>query len=98
MSNAKARAKKNGLEFNLTPEYLHSIIPNLCPVLGIPLDLTTDQSKADIGHRATIDRIDNNKGYVEGNVVIVSHRANRIKGDASLKELKCLVEYYERVS
>jgi hypothetical protein len=39
------------------------------------------------GNKFTLDRIDSAKGYVKGNVWIVSHRANRIKGDATSGEL-----------
>jgi len=32
---------------------------------------------------------------VKGNVAIISWRANKIKGDASLEELKSIVSYME---
>jgi hypothetical protein len=40
----------------------------------------------------TIDKIDPKKGYVKGNVWIISFRANRIKYDASLEELALITK------
>jgi hypothetical protein len=36
-------------------------------------------------------------GYVRGNVIVVSTRANRLKGDATLDELLRLAEFYQRI-
>ncbi len=42
----------------------------------------------------TIDRIDNTRGYTKDNVLVVSHRANSIKSDATLDELEAIVSFY----
>lgn len=44
---------------------------------------------------AHLDRFDPKKGYIKGNVAWVSGRANRIKYDATLEELKSLVSWME---
>jgi hypothetical protein len=83
---ARYRAKKAGIEFSIIVEDI--TIPDLCPILGIPLEKgngrPTDNSP-------NIDRIDCTKGYIKGNVWVISHRANRIKNDASLEELEKIV-------
>ena len=38
------------------------------------------------------------KGYIKGNVAWISGRANRIKYDASIEELRQIVDWMERVT
>lgn len=86
---AKARAKKSGLPFSITLADI--VIPKTCPVLGIELRVAR-QGFSD--NSPTLDRANNDKGYVPGNVLVVSWRANRIKGDATVKELRALADFY----
>ncbi len=78
---ARMRAKKKGLFFDITVEDLS--MPTTCPLLGIPIDPFSEI----VDLHPSLDRIDNSKGYEKGNVMIVSHRANRIKSDATHEEL-----------
>lgn len=90
--HAKGRAKKRGLPFNLTIDDIN--IPNVCPVLGIPLK----QGKGrPIPNSPTIDRIIPKLGYVKDNIAIISHRANVIKRDSTLKELELLLVWRRKV-
>ncbi len=82
---AKSRAKKLGVEFNI--EISDIVIPEVCPVFNTPFDKTSND------YTYSIDRIDPNKGYIKGNVMIISNKANRIKSDASLSELLRVVDY-----
>lgn len=82
-NRARDRAKRFGLEFDIT--YRDFDIPELCPLLGIPLYIAVGQ-----GHYPnvpTLDRIDNSKGYVKGNVWVISKKANTMKSNASWEEL-----------
>jgi hypothetical protein len=92
LSLAKQRAKKKQLPFDLDEEYLKSIIPDKCPVLGVSL-------KRGVGKfdscSPSLDRIVPELGYVKGNVRVISDRANRIKRDATLEELRAIVKYVE---
>lgn len=85
------RAKQDELEFNLTLDDI--IIPACCPLLGIPLVLHyySKTTKGPDMYAPSLDRIDSTKGYVKGNILVMSHRANSIKMDATLKELQTLV-------
>lgn len=42
----------------------------------------------------SIDRIRNDVGYIKSNILVVSWRANRLKGDASLAEMQALAAFY----
>lgn len=88
MSNAKRRAKIKDLDFNLTIEDI--VIPEFCPVLGIKID--TDNNKLNPSS-PTVDRIDNTKGYVKGNVRVISWRANFIKSDSTIDEMEKVLQY-----
>lgn len=86
---AKYRSSKNGLEFNISLSDIK--IPDVCPVLGIPLV----QGNEEFNNSPSLDRIDSTKGYIVGNIQVISQRANTIKRDATLEELKLLVKHLE---
>jgi hypothetical protein len=93
LSRARSSAKKRGLDFAITPADV--TIPKRCPVLGIPLVNTVGEGRR-VDGSITLDRIDNTRGYVPGNVLVVSWRANRIKSDASLEELRLIADFYSQ--
>lgn len=86
LNNARARAKKRGLEFNITIEDIP--IPNVCPLLYIPLFPSEGKMS---NNSPTIDRINPKLGYIKENVWIISNKANRYKNDATLEELELLI-------
>lgn len=83
LKDAKRRAKAKGIRFNLTEDDL--TIPDLCPLLGKPLERFT-------AYAPSIDRIDSTKGYTKDNVWVISKRANQIKNDATIEELELILE------
>jgi hypothetical protein len=85
--SAKHRAKQKGLEFSI--ELSDIIIPEVCPVLGLKLE----QGNENLDNSPSLDRVDSSKGYIKGNVHVISQRANSIKSNASLEELEKLVNY-----
>lgn len=90
--SAKISAKRRNLEFTIEPEDI--IIPKLCPILGLKLQIDGDTNgRMDI--TPSIDRIDNNKGYVKGNIQIISWRANMIKTNATLEELEKFANFFQ---
>lgn len=89
---AKSRAKRLGIPFTVKLEDLE--LPNNCPVLGTPLVYECAKIRTD--GRATLDRRDNAKGYVAGNVYVISWRANKLKANATVDEMRALVRYLER--
>ena len=85
---ARYRSRRDNREFNITKADV--ILPKKCPVLGVPIIL---------GHKhfgPSMDRVDNKKGYIKGNIRIISKRANTLKSDATREELKKIIEYIDK--
>jgi hypothetical protein len=86
---ARERAKDKGIECTITREDI--FIPEFCPALKIKLDL--DNGVEDRDSSPSLDRFDLTKGYVPGNVHVISFRANRIKNDSTPEELKLVSDW-----
>lgn len=85
------RAELQGVPFNLVASDL--VVPDICPVLGIPLVVGTKRHHPS---SPSVDRIVPKKGYVKSNVLVVSFRANTLKRDASIEELQRLSRFYRK--
>ncbi len=83
LRSIKSRAKKLGVEFDLTVEDIQGV--KVCPILGVELErgglFTKDNSPS-------VDRLIPTKGYTRDNVQIISDKANRMKNNASPEELE----------
>jgi hypothetical protein len=66
--------------------------PMKCPYLGIELDYFADER---CDNSVSFDRIDPSKGYIKGNVLVCSWRANRIKNDATVDELYKIAKHLD---
>ena len=88
-NRAKTRAKRKGIPFDILLEDV--VIPNKCPVFSQPFVY------GDPDWTYSIDRLDNSKGYVRGNILIVSNKANRLKNDATMDDLRTVVDFYEHL-
>lgn len=90
VKQSKCRAKEAGIDHNIDLDYLREILPPRCPYLNVEfkweVKINSGHNSPD-PHSPSIDRIDSSKGYIKGNVAIVSHRANAIKNNASETEL-----------
>jgi hypothetical protein len=91
LTRAKSRAKQKNIPFNLTLEDIE--VPETCPLLGIPIEI--QPKKGYHPNSPSLDKIIPEKGYIKGNVWVISNRANTLKNDATLQELKTLVENLE---
>lgn len=94
VENARIRAKNKNLPFDIDYDYIRSIIPSHCPIFGIPLEWSARRGskKGALPNSPSLDRIDPERGYVKGNVWIISHRANAIKNNATHEELKLVTK------
>lgn len=88
LSNARVRAKAQGVPFDLTLDDF--VVPKVCPAMGIDLFV----GGTTCPNSPTLDKIKPELGYVPGNVVVVSHMANRIKSNATPEQLLRVASYY----
>lgn len=82
--SARSRCRNNNIEFNL--DLLDIVIPDKCPILEISFCLINTNYRKD--NSPTLDRIDPTKGYIKGNVRVISYKANVMKNDATLDTMK----------
>lgn len=92
LSSARKRARAAGVECYVTEEHVH--VPALCPVLGTPLEPGVGCS---VDSSPTLDRIHPDRGYVPGNVIVVSNLANRIKTNASIEQIERVAAFYRQL-
>lgn len=79
---AKYRAKFRGVEFNI--ELSDVVIPEFCPILHILLSVSSGKVSE---YSPSLDRIDSTKGYIKGNVQVISYKANTMKSNANAEDL-----------
>jgi hypothetical protein len=90
----KASAKKRNIVFTLTiPELNNLSFPITCPILGIPLRYNRGAAQDD---SYSIDRIDSERGYEIDNIVVISMKANKLKSNASIDELKLISDFFQK--
>lgn len=91
--NAKMRAKKKGVPFDLSGRYIYGILPDSCPVFGTAFIFAGNKV---LGPESpSLDRIDPAKGYVEGNLRILSLKANQIKNAFSAEDVMRMARWLE---
>ncbi len=90
---ARNRERKKGLEATMAWSDLEW--PEVCPVLGVRLNYRGSGLRPTFnnGNSASLDRWDNSRGYVPGNVYVISKRANFLKNNATPAELRAVAEY-----
>jgi len=90
LERARSRSKNNNLEFNIVKEDI--IVPTYCPILGYELCRNIGKSAGSYCS-PSIDRINPSKGYIKGNIQVISNKANLMKSNATEEELIQLAEW-----
>lgn len=86
--DARKRSAALSLPFDIEPDDI--FIPETCPVLGVLLMKGGDRDRT-----PSLDRFVPNLGYVKGNIRVISFRANRLKSDATIDEMRQVLAYME---
>jgi len=81
---SKIKFRNKDIEFSITKEDIEVV--EYCPLLNIKLDYMVGTGRKN-WNSVSIDRIDNSKGYIPGNVWIISKLANTMKNCASIEDL-----------
>jgi hypothetical protein len=96
---SRHRAKQCGITHTLKKGDI--TIPENCPVLGTPLYIqqstNEEMTPEKIDNSPQIDRIIPSMGYIPGNVIVVSAKANRIKSNANWIEIMKVAEFYKQL-
>ena len=87
--NAKSSGIKRGIsEFSIDVEYLVELYEKqkgLCSISGIKMTHISGMGK--VATNISVDKIDNSKGYVKGNIQLLCLASNMLKLNMSAKEL-----------
>lgn len=86
LRSTKSNATTHGIEHTLLLEDIQ--IPSYCPVFGLPITLNGDRRTG-----ASVDRVDASKGYVQGNIRVISMEANRLKSNGTIEQFEQILEY-----
>jgi len=95
INRTRKRAAKKGIPFNITAAYIVSIFPDKCPVFGIEFVFNPGTHPVDAS--PSVDRTIPKLGYVPGNVVVMSRKANQTKSNSSIDEMRIMLAYMESV-
>lgn len=90
--NSKFMAGRRGIYFDL--KYTDFELPKYCPILGLELEYGAGNNGNSPQH-ATLDRIDNSKGYIPGNVMVISRLANAMKNQANFNQIELFSQNYQ---
>jgi hypothetical protein len=95
--SAKKRAKKTKIDFSIQIEDIH--IPEICPILDILIDreMGVSPDRKPRFNAPSIDRINSALGYVKGNIIIMSYKANVLKKDGSSGEHIKIAVFMEKM-
>ena len=85
VGRARKRAAQNGLDFSITFDDVEKIFPDRCPIFGTEFNFIGNKKSRP--ESPSLDKIDPKKGYVVGNIEIISMKANVIKQNATSEEL-----------
>ena len=99
---AHKRRKTVPKEFDIDYEYMKQFDVDVCPIMKIPMqwNIGMNLESGSGGFYArknskSLERLNPNRGYIKGNVIIISWRANELKKDGTIEELKLIGQWAE---
>jgi hypothetical protein len=93
--SARKRAVKFKVPMNIDAEYILSLCIDECPALGLNLDYVATGQKH---NSPSLDRIYPDRGYVKGNVFVISRLANVMKNCGTLEQIVLLAKWVSKLA
>ena len=95
LNNKPGRSRLEGVPFDLDIDYVVDIFPKdyRCPILKKKMVWSNTSRNPD---SPSLDRIDPQKGYVNGNMAWISNRANTMKNDATFEEIELIYNWFKK--
>ena len=87
---ARNSARLRKREFSISVSDI--VVPEFCPVLGLKLECSP---KIRTACSPSLDRVNSSLGYTPSNIRVISWRANNLKSDATVEELRKVLAYME---
>jgi hypothetical protein len=91
---AEKRARDQNIPFAITREDV--TMPDKCPVFGTAWEWGVGKMGWRNRYAPSLDKVKPRLGYVPGNVRVISTRANHLKNNASVSEIRAVLAYMER--
>jgi hypothetical protein len=83
-SNARSRAAKKGIEFDLDIEFIRNLMKDgVCAVTGLPFDMSPGKHP----DGPSLDRRDSSLGYTRDNVRVILYRINVMAHDWGIEKI-----------
>ena len=86
LGDSKRNAAKKGIEHDIDLNYLkhiYRISGGICPLTRVKFNYEPKHQD-----NLSLDRVDNSKGYIKGNVWFITTWANRAKNDLPLEQFQ----------
>lgn len=87
--SCRKRARREGISFNI--EESDIVIPDICPILNTPIV----HGSKDKNEWPSVDKVNPLKGYTKGNVCVISYRANRMKSNMNIEDVRRMLKLME---
>lgn len=94
---ARMRSRKHGLPFDITADYLSSIMTTHCPILELEFDFSRNGGATRLTS-PSLDRFYPHLGYVMGNVHVISHLANTMKSSGTVDQIIKLAAWIQMMA
>lgn len=89
--NVKKYITDDSIDFNILPEDID--IPEYCPILNIRINTEYTGQSGPKDNSPSIMLLDESKGYVKDNIMMVSYKANKIRKRFNPDDIRSVLDY-----